>query len=245
MCDIPTEIGLGWKGWIDFPAPKGVSGVGPWVDLSYPLGPELPRVSFFPKPRFEQIMKLPNDPINVTEIQMVVHIGTHLDSPRHFFSDGPAVENVPLERLYGPGVVWPVALEPDGLIEPKHFEGLEAVLEPGDILALHTRWSEYVNSPLYDQHPSLSVAAAEWIVEHRVKMLAVDMPTPDLPVSRREDGFNWPVHHCLLSHGVLVAEHLRNLDEIADQRVEFMVNALNIENADGAPVRILARSFSI
>jgi kynurenine formamidase len=49
----------------------------------------------------------------------------------------------------------------------------------------------------------------------------------------------------LLSHGVLVAEHLRNLDEIADQRVEFMVNALNIENADGAPVRILARSFSI
>jgi arylformamidase len=243
MCDAPTETGLGWNGWMDIKPSNAGETVGVWVDLSHPLGPDMPRVSFFPQPRFEQIMKMPEHPLNVTEIQMVVHIGTHLDSPRHFFSDGPAFEDIPLERLYGPGIVWTVDVEPDSLIEPNYFNGLEKILNPGDILALNTGWSEHVHTPLYERHPALSVEAARWIVAHQVKMLAVDMPTPDLPVSRRPDGFDWPVHHCLLADGVLVAEHLRNLDALAGQQVEFMVNALNIENADGAPVRILARNM--
>jgi kynurenine formamidase len=36
---------------------------------------------------------------------MVVHTGTHVDAPCHFFSDGPSMEQVPLERWNGPGVV--------------------------------------------------------------------------------------------------------------------------------------------
>jgi kynurenine formamidase len=42
-----------------------------------------------------------------------------------------------------------------------------------------------------------------------VKLLA-STATPDLAVHRRPIGFDWPVHHSLLSRGVLIAEHLTN-----------------------------------
>jgi kynurenine formamidase len=36
---------------------------------------------------------------------MVVHVGTHVDSPRHFFNDGPAFREIPVTRLSGLGRV--------------------------------------------------------------------------------------------------------------------------------------------
>ena len=106
-------------------------------------------------------------------------------------------------------------------------------------------WSGYAGSSKYDdEHPALSIAAAEWIVAQRVKLLAVDIPTPDLPVALRPDGFNWPVHHALLRDGVIVAEHLCNTETLEGQRAEFVFCALNIANADGAPARVLARQIA-
>ncbi len=161
-------------------------------------------------------MAMPEHPLNVTEIQMVVHLGTHVDSPRHFYRDGPAFEDIPIERLHGAGVVWRLEKEPNSLIEPEDLAACTPTLEPGDILALNTGWSKISGTARYDdEHPALSVAAAEWIVARKVKLLAIDMPTPDLPVARRPDGFNWPVHHALLADGVLVAEHIRNLEPLA------------------------------
>jgi kynurenine formamidase len=186
-------------------------------------------------------MCLPADPINVTEIQMVVHIGTHVDAPCHFFSDGPAFDAIPLMRLYGPGVVWRLDLPPDSLIEVAHLEAARPQLRPGDILALEPGWAERFGTEEYEYHPSLSPDAADWLVRQRVKLLAVDFATPDLPVCRRPPGFNWPVHHRLLCEGVLVCEHLRGHAPLAGHRTEFMFNALNIVGSDGAPVRVLAR----
>ena len=48
-------------------------------------------------------------PVNVTEIHMVVHHGTHFDAPRHFVEDGTTIDQVPLERLYGQGVIWRIS----------------------------------------------------------------------------------------------------------------------------------------
>ncbi|MBI08068.1 MAG: hypothetical protein CMM55_00980 [Rhodospirillaceae bacterium] len=245
MCDAPQEVGLGWRGWMDLPAPATITPIGSWVDLSHPLSIDMPRVSFFPKPRFEQIMEMPKHPLNVTEMQMVVHIGTHVDSPRHFYRDGPAFEDIPVERLHGPGVVWRIDKGPNGVIEPADLEACKPKVRPGDILLLSCGWSGYAGSSKYDdEHPALSIAAAEWIVAQRVKLLAVDIPTPDLPVALRPDGFNWPVHHALLRDGVIVAEHLCNTKTLEGQRTEFVFCALNIAKADGAPARVLARQIA-
>jgi kynurenine formamidase len=175
---------------------------------------------------------------------MVVHIGTHVDAPRHFFLDGPAMEAIPLDRLMGPGVVVPVDKPAYGVIELADLERASPAIEPGDIVAIDTGWSNRWGTPDWDHHPYLSVDAARWLVDQRVKLLAVDTPTPDLPLDRRPPDFAWPVHHLLLGHGTLIAEQLTNLRPLAGGRLEFLFAPLPIAGSDGSPARVLARTVA-
>ena len=155
-----------------------------WVDLTWPLSAEVPRLDSFPPPRIERVSSIPDQPLNITELSMIVHIGTHVDSPRHFFSDGPALEDVPLRRLMGPGVMWRIDKPPEGMIEPEDLERMLPQVEPGDILLIDTGIARHVGTPEYDRHAALSVAAAQWLVEQRIKMLAMDTATPDIQIGR-------------------------------------------------------------
>ena len=227
-----------WHGWRELPSPG--SG-GAWVELSYRLHAGLFRIPFFPEPRFGRVRSMPADPLNLTEIQMVCHFGTHVDAPNHFIPDGPAFHEIPFERLHGSGVVWRVETKPYGVIEAETLARMTPPLRRGDIVLLDTGWSAYIGTERYAENPALSVAAAHWLVEQGAKLVGVDFPTPDLAVSRRPKGFDWPVHHVLLGHGVLIAENLTNLRPLAGRRVEAMLLALDIEGADGAPARVIAR----
>jgi kynurenine formamidase len=226
-----------WTGW----GPSGTREERAWVELSHPLRADLARIPFFPAARFTRIMDLARDRVNVTELQMVCHFGTHVDAPCHFIQDGPAFHEIPLERLHGPGVVWRLAVAPHGLIDVDMLAAARPELRPGDIVLLDTGWADQLGTPRYEDNPSLSEAAAAWLVERGAKLLGVDFATPDLAVNRRPSGFDWPVHHILLAGGVLIAEHLTNLHELAGHRIEAMFLALNVEGADGAPVRAIAR----
>jgi kynurenine formamidase len=245
MCDSASSRGRGWIGWLPMPDAPPTIPQGPWADLSYPLSSSVPRASMFPEPSFRLIKSLPADPINVTEMQMVVHIGTHVDAPRHFFMDGPAFHEIPLDRLTGPGVVLSVTNKAAGeTVEIADLERPGVEIRPGDIVALHTGWSRYANSHAYHDHPHLSPTAAQWLADLGIKLLACDMPTPDLPIGRRPSDYDWPAHHIFLSRGILVSENVTNLEPFANRRVEFLFLALNIENSDGAPARVLARPIT-
>jgi len=242
MCDRDCSRGRGWLGWLPLPEPRPSVSCGPWVDLSHPLSKLVPRAAVFPEPSFRRVKSLPEDPFNVTEMQMVVHIGTHVDAPRHFFMDGPAFHEIPLDRLNGQGVVVSVTgKSADQAIEPGDFGAAATDIRPGDIVALLTGWSEHSSTHAYHDHPHVSPAAAQWLVERGVKLLACDLPTPDLPIPHRPPGYDWPAHHILLSRGILISENVTGLAQLANQRVEFVFLALNIEDSDGAPARVMAR----
>jgi kynurenine formamidase len=195
----------------------------------------------FSGPKITRVADMPEKPLSVSRIETVVHMGTHLDSPRHFYLDGPAMEEVPLERFMGPGVVLNIDVSADGLIEPGHLEGAEPVIEPGDIVAVHMGWTDKWGTPDWSRHPCFSDEAARWLREKRVKLLAVDTSTPDLPLPRRGPDFIFPVHRALLGDGILIAEQIANLHVLANQRVEFIFGPLPIEGSDGSPARVLAR----
>lgn len=243
MCDsIEAAPGTGWRGWGANVAPRSVKAIGDWIDLTWPLSASVPRLSSFPPPRIERIASIPGDPLNVTELSMVVHVGTHVDSPRHFFSDGPALEDVPLARFMGPGVVWRLDKPLESLVEPEDLAHMRPELEPGDILVLDTGIAEHVGTHEYERHAALSVAAAEWLVDKQIKLLAIDTPTPDVPIHLRGERFDWPVHHVLLGDGVLISEQVANARLLAGRRAEFLFLPLNIVGGDGAPARVLARA---
>ena len=42
------------------------------------------------------------DNANVTQINMGVHTGTHIDAPFHFEPDGKTIDELPIETLIGP-----------------------------------------------------------------------------------------------------------------------------------------------
>ncbi len=230
-----------WQGWPSLPSAAPPTTGGPWIDLSHRLHAELFRIPFFPAPRFERIMRLPDDPMNATEIHMVCHFGTHVDAPCHFIADGPAFHEIPLERLHGPGVVWRVDAAPHEVIDAATLARLEPPLRRGDIVLLDTGWAAHLGTERYGDNPSLGMDAAEWLVDHGAKLVAVDFATPDLAVGHRPPGFDWPIHHVLLGQGVLIAENLTNLRPLAGRRVEAFFLALDIQGADGAPARVIAR----
>jgi arylformamidase len=243
MCESVSKKNKGWKGWLDVPAPK-ISGVaGAWIDLSHPLTEELSRIPSFPPPRIHQIRKMPDYHANVTEMHMVVHHGTHLDAPRHFIADGPTMDQVPLERLYGQGVIWRIDAPDHGIIDVVQLEAATPRVQEGDIVLIDTDRARHINTKRYEDHASLSPEAAEWLLARGVKMIGVDFSTPDLASNRRAEGFDWPVHHILLGRGVLIAEHMSNLGALASRRCEIMFLALNIVGSDGAPARVAARAI--
>lgn len=241
MCDANQLKQVRWQGWNAVPDPVIAEIGGPWIDLSHRLTEDLSAIPNYPRPSFEKWRKIPEYPANITLIKMVVHHGTHIDAPNHFIADAPAFDQVPLERLYGPGVVWSFDPPEHGLIDVVDLEKARPEVRPGDIVLFDTGWWRKVDSPAYQRHPSITAAAADWLLAHHVKMIGVDFATPDLATSNRPEGFYWPVHHALLPNGVLIAEHVTNLGGLSNSRIEAIFAGLNIINSDGAPVRALAR----
>ena len=182
--------------------------------------------------------------MNVTRIDMVCHIGTHVDAPSHMLADGPDFDQVPASQLHGCGAVWHVDVQPFGSITREMLQAQRPALRDGDMLLLHTGWAQRFGTDSYLDNPALTVDAAEWLVAQGIKLLGLDFITPDLAISRRPPGFDWPVHQVLLSNGVLIAENLAEYGQLAGERIELVCGALNIQGADGSPARILARTVA-
>ena len=242
MCEAAPDKRYGWKGWRDLPAPRIGAATGPWIDLSHPITANLSRIPFFPQPVFRKIQTKPPGNSNVTEMQMVVHHGTHLDAPCHFVSDGPSMDQVPLDRLYGSGVVWHIDKGFRGAIGVADLERATPRMREGDIVLIDTGWWRHMRTERYFDHPYLTAEAAEWLVAQGARIVGMDNSSPDQAHHYRAKDYDSPVHNTLLSHGVLIAEHLTNMTALAGQRVEIMFLGINIVGCDGAPARPVART---
>lgn len=230
-----------WRGWADIPVPQSPDATAQWHDLSHTIHEDMWRLPILPKPCLDKVFSMPEQPMNVTRIDMVAHLGTHVDAPRHFVVDGPTIPDVPLERWYGPGVLWTIDAVPHEEITGERLDAARPVARPGDVVVLRTNWWRSFGSERYDQHPSLAQSAADWLVDQAIKLVAIDFATPDLAVHRRPHDFDFAIHRTLLSHGVLIAENLTGLDPLPDGRIELMLLPIPIEGGDGAPARVIAR----
>ena len=216
------------------------------VDLSQPFSSGMFSQKLFPPVSLERCVRIEERGVNVTAIAAGVHAGTHLDAPRHFFAEGRTIDQLKLEEASGTAVCWTVRRDGGEEITVADLERQSPALEEDDILFLHTGWGVHFHTdhPRYHVHPYLSLEAAEWLVSRRIKLLAVDVATPDQPEAVRPVGvrFDWPVHHLLLGNGILIAEHLAHLDEVAGRRFTAFALPVPYVGSDGAPARIVAQT---
>lgn len=212
------------------------------VDLSQRYRDGMFSQRLFPPVRVQRCVKHEERGVNVTCLDVCVHHGTHLDAPRHFVPDGRTVDQLALDEVSGPAVGLTVSRGPGEAITAADLEAQDMRVERGDIVFVHTGWGPYFadDPERYAVHPYLADDAAGWLRERAVKLLAVDLPTPDKPEPNRGPGFNWPVHHILLEGGTLIAEHLHGLDQVAGRRFRAFAFPLPIVGSDGSPARIVA-----
>jgi arylformamidase len=161
------------------------------------------------------------DIANVSQMELGVHTGTHVDAPLHFFDGAPAVEALDLDVLVGPAVVVEVAGQGD--------IGPDAVVEGAERLLFKTRNSEAdAQDVFYEDFASISPEAATRLVDAGVRLVGIDY----LSVGSVE------THETLLRAGVIAVEGL-DLREIEPGAYTLVCLPLKIAGSDGAPARTI------
>jgi kynurenine formamidase len=212
------------------------------LDLSQPFRDGMFSQKLFPPVRVERCVRMEDRGVNVTCTSSAVHAGTHVDAPCHFVAGGRSADQIDLSEVSGPAVAWEVHRGAGEEIPVADLEAATPRAERGDIVFIRTGWDVHFHGDheRYHRHPYLSGDAAGWLVERGVKLVALDVATPDMPEAVRPSGFDWPVHHLLLGAGVLIAEHLTRLDQVVGRRFRAYAFPIPIVGSDGAPARIVA-----
>jgi len=209
------------------------------VDLSHPLADGQLSYPNDPEIRVTEHRTIESHGVNVSQLTMGTHQGTHLDAPRHFFADGVPLDQIPLDKFFGPAAL--VDLAPGGVLEPKtpltleRFQPHADVFQPGARVVYRTGWDRMFGRPeFFTDLPSLTLEAARWIAERRIALLGMDTPTPSKTAGRE-------CHYALLAKGVeiVIVEGLANLDQLPE-RFTFIGFPLNLEGRDGSPIRAVA-----
>jgi kynurenine formamidase len=211
------------------------------VDLSHVIYDGMPKIPVLPDVHVKLFFSMEKGhPLNVTELAMPCHAGTHVDAPVHIVPNGKSIEQLPLESFVGPGAVISVKKKGGEQVTAADLENSRVPVSRGDILMLHTGWDEKFESAEYNLHPYLSVEAAEWMVKRGVKLFGIDCITVDLPTPLRPKGFDFPVHKMLLGNNVLIAENVTNLGKIVGKRTRILALPLKIKGSDAGHARIVA-----
>src|SRR5207237_7051236 len=75
------------------------------IDISIPLRDAMTVYRGNPPVRIRSAMTLRKDGVNLSELCLGSHTGTHVDAPSHFIRDGAGVDRLDLERFIGPAWV--------------------------------------------------------------------------------------------------------------------------------------------
>ena len=71
-------------------------------DISIPISPAMVVWPGDPLVALTKLSAIENgENVNLSQISMSVHTGTHIDAPRHFLKDGKTIEQIPIEKLVG------------------------------------------------------------------------------------------------------------------------------------------------
>ncbi|MEK6600726.1 MAG: cyclase family protein [Candidatus Binatota bacterium] len=211
------------------------------VDLSRVIYDGMPKIPALPDVRVRKFFSLEKGhPLNVTELSLPCHAGTHVDAPIHIVPNGKSIEELPLDSFVGPGAVIAVKKRGGEEVTAKDLEASGVAVNRGDILMLCTGWDEKFESPDYNLHPYLSVDAAQWMVKKGVKLFGIDCITVDLPTPLMQTGFDFPVHKTLLGNGVLIAENVANLGKIVGKKTRILAFPLRVKGSDAGHARIVA-----
>ncbi len=185
------------------------------------------------------------------------HGGTHIDAPIHFYKDRNTVDEIPLERLIGQGVVIDVsekcAADRDYLVNQGDFVAWEKAhgIQLDDFIVLirtgfGKHWPDRLKYLGTDERgpgavpklhfPGLHPDAAKWLVENR-SIKAIGLDTPSIDFGQSTDFMS---HVILYEQNIPAFENVANLDQLPDKDFTVIALPMKIKGGSGGPLRIIA-----
>ncbi|MSP37937.1 MAG: cyclase family protein [Deltaproteobacteria bacterium] len=226
------------------------------VDLSMTVeecdsAPFAPDEKYF---KLKPIIKWEDKGFVSNTVQMTVHVGTHIDSPHHFFRDMPSIEQLPLEPMMGQAVIMDLTargvahakITTEDMVEAEQKLTRQGVTIPeGGMLFLRTDWPkghDTTDPKWWNDSPYLTKEAAQWLVGKKPAVVGFDF-------AQEEKGADYQqadqilnsamrVHRTILPRVVFQIENLINLDQIGSTA---QIVALPVKwKTESAPARVIA-----
>jgi arylformamidase len=170
----------------------------------------------------------------IGKIEMVANTGTYIDSPFHRYENGKDLSQVALERFANlPGVVIRAHHNNGLAIAPRHFESVEV---RDKAVLVDTGWSEFWRTDKYfENHPFLTVEAAEYLKDKGAKLVGIDSHNIDDTRTKFR-----PIHTILLGAEILIVEHMTNLRALPGGGFLFSAVPPKFKGVGTFPVRAYA-----
>jgi arylformamidase len=176
----------------------------------------------------------PGCPVNVSEVVMSPHTGSHTDAPLHYDATGRDMAEVALEFYLGPcRVVHAIDVCPR--VEPGH---LESALD-GAPARLLIRTARRARIDAWDpEFTAIAPATIDRLHAAGVRLIGVDTPSLDPADSKTLDS-----HQRVREHGMAILEGIV-LDDVPAGDYELIALPLKMRGGDASPVRAVLRELA-
>lgn len=186
-----------------------------------------------PEVRLEWLSRIGEEgEVNLTQIHMCAHAGTHIDMPSHFIDAGDTLDDLDLSILIGSARVVSVP-------------GDVKVIDANFLKSLSLAGTERVlfktsNTALVRKHPlsfhqnfvALDASGARFLAETDCRLVGIDYMS--IAVFEDAEGGHKP----LLEAGIVVLEGI-NLEGVEEGDYQLIALPLKLGGREGAPVRAI------
>jgi len=166
---------------------------------------------------------------NMYSLYTEMHAGTHIDSPLHMKDNKKFISEYPIEKFIGNVALLDVRGEKIIELKDEYYKNIKE----NDIVILFTGWDNfYGKEEYYTKHPIVSMELAELLIKKKVKMVGMDMPSPDRN--------NYEIHNALFENDIFLLENLTNLNKLLyNEKIKLFAQPLKIES-ESSLVRAIA-----
>ena len=201
------------------------------VDVTVPIRDAMTVYRANPPVRIRPAMTLRKDGVNLSELCLGSHTGTHVDAPSHFIRGGAGADRLALDRFIGPAWVADLrrvknGITADDLRKARIPAGSRRVL----LRTSNSRWWHPARAFRTD-FVYLAPDGADWIVERGIDLVGIDY------LSIEGYGIRGaPTHKRLLGAGIPILEGL-DLFKVRSGRWQMVALPLRIVNGDAGLTR--------
>jgi len=162
-------------------------------------------------------------------IKFCSHTGTHMDAPSHMLDQGKNLDDYDCSKFIGKALLLDIE-------DAKALKEYEEQMEIIDFIVFRTGWSKYWGKGQYfKNYPCISMETTDYLTGFNLKGIAFDAISIDPIDSKYEN------HYTVFENDMVIIENLTNLDQIKKGIFELIVFPLNIKEADGSPIRAIAK----